>query len=284
MSRREGRSEGPFRPDQVRSGDPYELSNGHPIYCAPTGQDGAGPNGLGFAVLDSDPAVQSAGVDAGLALSGNTLRAPDVAVGLERGDGTWAKRAALAVEYAGRGQDESALRVKIRELLDAGTRWVWVVRLVGPARVEVHERDKAMRVVNHDEELSAAGVLQHPVTERAFSIASPSQRSRVRFVRARRGYVGALRRRPAARRRADGLLWPPSPARQTVPTSEQCPRRKPHGLRSPTLSAISMACHAKCLSRRGTPASARSGTPGRAHPNGSSTSPASSRRRAHPFG
>ena len=82
-------SEGPFRPDQVRSGDPYELSNGHPIYCAPTGQDGAGPNGLGFAVLDSDPAVQSAGVDAGLALSGNTLRAPDVAVSLEKGDGTW---------------------------------------------------------------------------------------------------------------------------------------------------------------------------------------------------
>jgi len=54
---------GPFRADQVRSGDPHELSRGHPIVCAPTGQEGAGPNGLGFAVLDSDLAVKRAGVE-----------------------------------------------------------------------------------------------------------------------------------------------------------------------------------------------------------------------------
>jgi len=28
-------SRGPFRADQLRPGDRYELSNGHPIYCAP---------------------------------------------------------------------------------------------------------------------------------------------------------------------------------------------------------------------------------------------------------
>jgi len=26
---------GPFRADQLRDGDRYELSNGHPIYCMP---------------------------------------------------------------------------------------------------------------------------------------------------------------------------------------------------------------------------------------------------------
>ena len=37
--------QGPFRPEQLRPGDPYELSNGHPIECLPAdggadGQDG----------------------------------------------------------------------------------------------------------------------------------------------------------------------------------------------------------------------------------------------------
>lgn len=28
---------GPFRADQLRPGDPYELSDGHPVRCMPTG-------------------------------------------------------------------------------------------------------------------------------------------------------------------------------------------------------------------------------------------------------
>lgn len=56
---------GPFRADQLPSGAPYELSNGHPIYCAPMGRDFAGPKRLGFAVLDRDPAVKRAGGRAG---------------------------------------------------------------------------------------------------------------------------------------------------------------------------------------------------------------------------
>jgi len=72
---------GPFRADQIRSGDPYELSDGHPIRCLPTGGRGSRANLIGAAVLDSDPAVESAGVDTGFALSPTTLRAPDVAVG-----------------------------------------------------------------------------------------------------------------------------------------------------------------------------------------------------------
>ena len=30
---------GPFRADQLRDGGCYELSNGHPIYCAPPAGD-----------------------------------------------------------------------------------------------------------------------------------------------------------------------------------------------------------------------------------------------------
>lgn len=154
---------GPFRASQLRSGDPYELSRGHPIRCAPTGRDGAEPNGLGFAVLATDPAVERAGVDAGLALSDDTLRAPDIAVNFEGESGPWATRAPLVVEYAGRGQDEAELRAKITELHAAGTRWVWVVRLVGPRRVEVHEDGQAMKTVGPGESLTAPGVLQNPV-------------------------------------------------------------------------------------------------------------------------
>jgi hypothetical protein len=70
---------GPFRPEQLRSGDPYEIANGHAVFCAPTGGDGGGPIGWGFQVIDSDPKVKSAGVDTGFQLSPLTMRAPDVA-------------------------------------------------------------------------------------------------------------------------------------------------------------------------------------------------------------
>ncbi len=43
------------------------------------------------------------------------------------------------VEYADTGQDEADLATKIQELLAAGTRHIWVVRLTGPRRVEIHE-------------------------------------------------------------------------------------------------------------------------------------------------
>lgn len=186
---------GPFRADQIRSGDPYELSDGHPLYCAPTGRDGAGPNGLGFAVLDSDPAVRTAGVDAGIALNPNTLRAPDVAVNLEHDGGTWATSAPLVVEYAGRVQDEGDLATKIAELLAAGTRWVWVVRLVGPRRVEVHEAGAGVRVVNADGELTAPGVLALPVPVRALFERDAAHETTLRNLLSARGYasIEALR-------------------------------------------------------------------------------------------
>ena len=183
------RQRGPFQADQIRSGDPYELSQGHPIFCAPTGRDGTGPNGLGFAVLDSDPAVINAGVDTGIKLADDTLRAPDVAVNFRAGAGTWAESAPLALEYAGRGQDEADLKVKIRELLGAGTRWVWVVRLVGPRRVEVHSPDAAVRVAGEDETLEAPGVLALPVPVRALFERDAAHEVTLRNLLAAKGYA-----------------------------------------------------------------------------------------------
>lgn len=197
---------GPFHTAQIRSGDPYELSQGHAVYCAPTGQEGAGPNGLGFLVLDSDPAVKRAGVDAGIALASNTLRAPDVAVGLEPGEGTWAKSAALALEYAGSGQDEADLRAKIRELLGGGTRWVWVVRLTGPRRVEVHERGKAVEVLGPGDVLRAPGVLRNDVPVEALYDREAAHEAALRNLLQRSGFdsVEAVREEGREEGRVEG--------------------------------------------------------------------------------
>ena len=53
MSRRESQVDGPgpFRADQLGSGDRYELRRGHAIYCAPTGGDGARGTVSGAEVL-----------------------------------------------------------------------------------------------------------------------------------------------------------------------------------------------------------------------------------------
>src|SRR4051794_32567986 len=74
-------SQGPFRADQLRSGDPYELSHGHPVYCLPTGSRGAKATIAGAEVLSTDPAVRDIGADTGFSPAPDTLRAPDLAVG-----------------------------------------------------------------------------------------------------------------------------------------------------------------------------------------------------------
>ena len=52
-------------------------------------------------------------------------------------------------------------------MLAAGTKYVWVVRLVGPLRVEVHRPGKRKVVVAGDKELLASGVLTNPVPVRS---------------------------------------------------------------------------------------------------------------------
>ncbi len=153
---------GPFRASQIGDGDPYELSDGHAIQCMPARADHAESNLTGGTALETDPDVEWAGVDVGYSPDEGNLRAADLGLGERpkerRG---WAKKAPrLVVEVAGVGQDEEALQEKIEEFFAAGTEVVWVVRLLGPHRVEVYEPDKPVAIRNADEELTAPGILQ----------------------------------------------------------------------------------------------------------------------------
>ncbi len=189
MSRPLTTSQGPFRADQIRPGDPYELSNGHAIHCMGTGGRGSRANLVGGSVLDSDPAVEEAGVDTGYSPSPDTLRAPDVAVGNVPDAPGWVDGAPpLAVEYADTGQDEKELTTKISELFAAGTKLIWVVRLVGPRRVEVHEPGEEKRLVRPGEELSAPGILQNPVPVEALYDRQAAHEVTLRNLLQRQGY------------------------------------------------------------------------------------------------
>jgi hypothetical protein len=170
MSREPSSAPGPFRASQIRDGDPYELSDGHAIRCMTAGGRHGGAHNVGGRVLGTDPAaVDKTGTDVGITWNdGKNLRAPDIIVGaLEQVPGWQKTLPPLAVEYADTGQDEAELQQKITELLAGGTQLVWVVRLVGPLRVEVYSAGKPMRIYNADEELTAPGILHNPVLVRA---------------------------------------------------------------------------------------------------------------------
>lgn len=170
MSKRPGTptEKGPFRAEHVRSGDPYEISNGHPVRCLPTGGQGAMKTKLGVMAILSDPAATSSGVDPGYAPRPDMLRAPDLAVGNVPDQPGWIEGVPLlAVEFADTGQDEAELKKKTRELLREGTKLVWVVRLTGIPRVEVHEPERPMWIAGLDDELVAPGILKNPVPVRA---------------------------------------------------------------------------------------------------------------------
>jgi Putative restriction endonuclease len=183
-------SRGPFRADQIHSGDPYELSNGHPVHCLPTGRRGGKATSVGDGVLASDPSVQDVGVDVGFSPSPEILRAPDLAIGEIPDQPGWAQGAPpLAVEYADTGQDEADLQVKIQELLAAGSRYVWVVRLTGPRRVEVHQPSQKMRIAHPGEQLEAPGILANPVPVEALYDRDAARRVIFRNLLQRQGYA-----------------------------------------------------------------------------------------------
>lgn len=180
---------GPFRASDLRSGDRYELSQGHAIYCAPTGGDGSRATTAGAQLLSTDPEVTEAGIDPGYTSGPGNLRSPDIAVGNVPDRPGWiAGVPPLAVEYASVGQDEAKLQVKITELLAAGTRWVWVVRLLSPRRVEVYEADQPIRTFGPGEELLAPGVLRNPVLVEALYDRDASNRGTLRNLLQREGY------------------------------------------------------------------------------------------------
>lgn len=181
---------GPFRADQIRNGDPYELSDGHPVRCVPSSELRGRAKVLGALVLASDPAVRgAAGTDVGVEFNeGKNLRAPDLSIGIE-GEPGWSRTVPpLVVEYADRGQDEAELSRKIVELLAAGTRYIWVVRLVGPLRVEVYGPGKAMRLVDADGVLAAPGVLKNDYPVRALTDVLVAQQLTLRNLLQQEGY------------------------------------------------------------------------------------------------
>jgi hypothetical protein len=186
----EAPSVGPYRADDIRPGEPYELSDGYKVECMGTGQRGSRSNGSGFMVLDSDPTAPPAGVDAGVSPVPTMLRAPDIAVGgLEDAPG-WATTAPpLCVEYADRGQDEAELKKKIVELLRCGTRFVWVVRMTGPRRVDVHEPGKEMRTVLPGARLDAPGILKNAVPVEALYDREAAHEQTLLNLLQRRGYA-----------------------------------------------------------------------------------------------
>jgi Uma2 family endonuclease len=183
------RSEGPFRAEHIRCGDPWELSHGEPVRVMPTGGRGADAVSAGAVALRTDPAVREAGVDAGYSPDPKTLRAPDIAIGNVPAEPGWIEGVPpLAVEYADTGQDETELRKKIADLLEGGTRWIWVVRLSGARRVEVHEPGRPMRMVLPGERLEAPGVLQNAVPVEALYDSSVSLEVGLTNLLQRKGY------------------------------------------------------------------------------------------------
>jgi Uma2 family endonuclease len=180
---------GPFLVTDLKPGDRHELSRGNAIYCVPTGGSGSRGTGYGFAIIDSDPAVESAGVDAGFTPSANTLRAPDVSVGVPDQPGWIPGVPPLALEYAGTGQDENTLQGKIADLLEAGTQWVWVVRLTGPRRVEIYAPGKEPVVKTVGDLLTAPGILQNPVRAEALWDRQAAHEGTLLNLLQRAGYV-----------------------------------------------------------------------------------------------
>jgi hypothetical protein len=182
---------GPFRADQIHDGDRYELSDGHPIRGMPHGACHSRAILVGGAFLRSDPAVTSVGADTGIAFNHDkNLRAPDLVVNVDLDVAGWIREAPpLAVEYVSVGQDRDELARKIAELLEFGTRILWVVHLVGPLRVDVHEPNLPVRTVPGDGVLTAPGILQNPVPVRALVDRDAAHEATLRNLLACHGYA-----------------------------------------------------------------------------------------------
>jgi hypothetical protein len=209
MGRHPNAAAGPFRASHIREGDPYELSNGHAIHCMTAGSRHGQAHKAGTQVLGTDPAVGGeVGIDVGISWNDDkNLRAPDLVVGGVKPVPGWQRTLPpLAVEYADNGQDEAELQLKISELLAGGTQYIWVVRLVGPLRVEVHTRDKPMRVYGPNDELAAPGVLKYPVPVLALVERGAADATTLRNLLDRYGYgsVEEIEQRKFEEGRADG--------------------------------------------------------------------------------
>nr|VFK28198.1 MAG: Endonuclease, Uma2 family (restriction endonuclease fold) [Candidatus Kentron sp. MB] len=186
------RTKGGFTADQLIDGDRFELSEGTPIYCPPASPTHGRHNAMGAMIVGSDPDVEWSAVDAGFELKEDTMRAPDISVAsppTDKGKSGWVLGApTLAVEYADTGQNEVDLQKKIKELLAAGTRYIWVVRLTGPQRVEVYAQGKPRRTLSATDFLEAPGVLRNSIPVHALFDAKEARRVTLKNLLQREGY------------------------------------------------------------------------------------------------
>ena len=158
-------------------------------------------------VILTDPDASSGGIDPGYSPQQGMLRAPDLAVGNVPDEPGWIQGVPLlAVEYADTGQDEMDLQTKVKELLNEGTRLVWVVRLIGAPRVEIHENDRPVRIAGLGDELSAPGILRNTVPVLALFDEEAARSVNLRNLLQRFGYDGldAVRAESEAKGRAEG--------------------------------------------------------------------------------
>lgn len=181
---------GPFVVDELESGDPYELSDGHPVVCEPASKRHGRKNYAGATVIGSDPAVDAAEIDVGYRLGPRTLRAPGVSVARGPEEAGFARGAPrLAIEYVDARCDEADLERKIGQFLAAGAELVWVVRLVGERRVEVHRRGARRRTACSAGILEAPGILENPVPVDALFDRTKAHEVTLRNLLQRRGYA-----------------------------------------------------------------------------------------------
>ncbi len=158
------------------------------------------------------------------------LRAPDIAVGNMPDAPGWINDVPLlAVEYADTGQNEPDLRLKIAEFLREGTKLVWVVRLTGLPRVEVHEAGRQARVVGLDDELTAPGILRNPVPVRALFEREASHKATFHNLLNEYGYdsLDEVRAEGRADGRAEGKAEGKAEALFKVLASRGWPLQKP---------------------------------------------------------
>lgn len=202
-------SRGPFRADQLHKGDPYELSNGHAIRVLPQGGLTSRAQVAGTRALTTDPAVDSSGIDTGFSPEPGTLRAPDIAIGNVTDVPGWVPGVPpLAVEYAGPGQDEKELDKKIGELSAAGTVWIWVVRTMGPRRVEIYKGAVLVQVALPGQHIEAPGILANPVLVDALYDDDAANEAALRNLLQRAGYASldAVRDEGQAEGKAEGKV------------------------------------------------------------------------------
>lgn len=117
------------------------------------------------------------------------LRGLDVAVAHLSSEPGWVSGVpALGIEYVDIGEDEEELQRKIADLLSAGTKYLWIVRLDEPRHVEVYEHGLTMRTARAGEYLRAEGVLRNSVLVESLWDRAAAESATLTNLLQRRGY------------------------------------------------------------------------------------------------